>query len=269
MTSAANRRTAGPEGRLTRGTTNPNRLRRVDRYLAGPLAGVLRAAGPAPVVVDLGYGERPWTAVELHARLARVRPDVRLLGVEIDPDRVRAAHALETENRRFVRGGFEVPVPPGWTDPVLIRAFNVLRQYREDEVPPAWARMANRLAPGGRLVEGTCDEAGRLASWVTLGPGGPLTFTVSLRLDGLEHPGEVAERLPKALIHRNVPGERIHDLLAALDRAWDVAVPFRVHGPRQRWLSAVGGLKAAGEPILDGPARWRLGELSVPWSRVE
>lgn len=37
-----------------------------------------------------------------------------------------------------------------------------------------------------------------------------------------------AERLPKVLIHRNVPGE----------------------------------------PVLDGPSRWRLGELTLDWSAV-
>ena len=37
---------------------------------------------------------------------------------------------------------------------------------------------------------------------------------------------------------------------------------------RQRWLAAVAGLKAAGWPVLDGPARWRLGELTVAWDAV-
>src|SRR3712207_7832317 len=46
---------------------------------------------------------------------------------------------------------------------------------------------------------------------------GPQRFTVSLRLQGLERPSVVAERLPKVLIHRNVAGERVHDLLGALD----------------------------------------------------
>ena len=45
--------------------------------------------------------------------------------------------------------------------PVLIRAMNVLRQYDEAEVPAAWSRAAARLAPGGLLVDGTCDELGR------------------------------------------------------------------------------------------------------------
>lgn len=257
-----------PVGVVTRGTTNPNRLRRVDRYLAGPLAGVLRSAEAHPTVVDLGYGAKAFTAIELHERLLRVRPDVRLLGLEIEPARVAAAQSFVRDDRRFERGGFEVPLPQGWSAPVLIRAFNVLRQYDEAEVAAAWARMGARLGPGGRLVEGTCDELGRLASWVTLSAGGPLTLTVSMKLSALERPSDVAERLPKALIHRNVPGEPVHAFLAALDRAWEVASPLRTLGPRQRFLAAATALQEAGHPLLDGPRRWRLGEMSVPWSHV-
>ena len=43
----------GHVGRITRGTTNTNRLRRVDRWIARHP--VLRRT-PDPLVVDLGYG---------------------------------------------------------------------------------------------------------------------------------------------------------------------------------------------------------------------
>jgi hypothetical protein len=78
----------------------------------------------------------------------------------------------------------------------------------------------------------------------------------------------VAERLPKALIHRNVPGERVHDLLVDLDRQWAVAAPLSVYGPVQRWLATVQGLRDAGWPVQGGRSRWRLGELSLPWAAV-
>lgn len=257
-----------PVGTITRGTTNPNRLRRVDRYLVGPLARVLREAEPDPVVIDLGYGAQAWTVVELHERLRRVRPDVRVLGIEIDPVRVADAQRYAAPGRAFVRGGFELPRPAGWAPPVLVRAFNVLRQYDADEVAPAWAALAAGLAPGGVVVEGTCDEIGRRATWITLDASGPSSFTISVRLASLVRPSDVADHLPKALIHRNVPGEPIHAWLTALDRAWEVASPVRAHGPRQRWLATVAALRSSGQPVLDGPARWRLGEVTVPWTLV-
>ena len=79
---------AKPIGRITRGTTGVNRLRRVDRWIAAQP--VLRRAAE-PLVVDLGYGASATTTVELWRRLAAVRPEVEVVGVEIDPERVRLA----------------------------------------------------------------------------------------------------------------------------------------------------------------------------------
>ena len=97
---------------------------------------------------------------------------------------------------------------------------------------------------------------------------GPRSLTLSWRLRGLETPSVVAERLPKALIHRNVPGEGVHDLLAALDSAWARQAPLASYGVRQRFVATARALGEAGWPLLDGPARWRLGELTVAWSAV-
>lgn len=253
-------------GNLTRGTTSPNRLRRIDRWLAGPAAAVLRGADD-PLVVDLGYGASPVTTIELADRLARVRPDVEVVGLEIDPGRVRAAQVLEREQVRFAHGGFELG-PLRGRRPVLVRAANVLRQYAEDEVAGAWAEVVARLAPDGLLVDATCDELGRRAAWVAVGVDGPRSLTLSLRLRALERPGAVAERLPKALIHRNVPGEPVHAWLRALDDAWERSAPMASYGVRQRFLATCTSIRDQGWPVLDGPARWRLGEVGVAWDRV-
>jgi SAM-dependent methyltransferase len=267
---------AKPVGAVTRGTTNTNRLRRVDRWIAGRPE---FAKAAAPLVVDLGFGASGVTSFELWSRLARVRPDARVVGLEIEPGRVALAQAQLAEVHAgrtpfapamrvaFARGGFEVPLPGG-ERATVIRAFNVLRQYDESQVTDAWARMRARLAPGGLLVEGTCDELGRVCSWVDLSPDGPERFTVSLRLAGLEAPSIVAERLPKALIHRNVPGERVHAWLAALDGAWRAASVLSPYGERQRWIATVRALRDAGWPVLGGATRWRLGEVTVPWQTV-
>lgn len=266
----------GHIGQATRGTTNTNRLRRVDRWIARHP--ILRRCAD-PLVVDLGYGASGVTALELEARLRPTRPDVEVLGLEIDPERVARAGQQLLEVRRgrtgfapdarvsFARGGFEVPVA-GNRRPAVIRAFNVLRQYDEADVAAAWARMAGRLAPDGMLVEGTCDEIGRVSTWVQVGPDAvPRTLTISLRLADLATPGIAAERLPKALIHRNVPGERIHDVLAALENEWTRAASAASFGPVQRWRTALAALHGRGLDL--GPrARWRLGELTLPWESV-
>lgn len=265
-----------PIGAVTRGTTNTNRLRRVDRWIS--TLPVLRTTAD-PLVVDLGYGASGVTAFELQARLAKVRPEVHVTGLEISPERVATATAQLARVRDgrtgfardarvdFGLGGFEVPLPGGRAAAV-IRAFNVLRQYDEGAVKDAWALMVSRLQPGGVLVEGTCNEVGRVGSWVAVGHDGPRTFTVSLRLTGLEHPSIVAERLPKALIHRNVPGEPVHRFLTELDRAWQHNAALGSYGPVQRWLGAVDTLENDGWPVLTDRRRRRLGELTVAWEAV-
>ncbi|GAA1939116.1 hypothetical protein GCM10009775_34020 [Microbacterium aoyamense] len=266
----------GPVGQATRGTTGTNRLRRVDRWIARHPT-LRRTADP--LVVDLGYGASGVTAFELQARLARARADVEVLGLEIDPARVARANAQLAEVRAgstsfapdaavsFAIGGFEVPLPEG-RRPAVIRAFNVLRQYDEGDVSAAWASMAARLAPEGFLVEGTCDEIGRVCTWVAIdASGAPQTLTLSLRLAALEHPSIAAERLPKALIHRNVPGERIHGFLSALDVEWERASAVAPFGPVHRWQTALRAMDAEGWPLRER-ARWRLGEVTVPWDAV-
>lgn len=268
---------SAPLGRPTRGTTGTNRLRRNDRWVAASAA-FRRATDP--LVVDLGFGASGVTAFELATRLVRVRADAEVLGLELDPQRVSTAQAQLAELRRgaghfaadlpvsFAHGGFEVPLPGG-RRPAVIRAMNVLRQYDETDVPGAWARMAARLAPGGLLVEGTCDEIGRVASFIDVDRHGmPQRFTISLRLADLQRPSIVAERLPKALIHHNVPGERIHALLTDLDQQWERAAGLSAFGATQRFVAAVSALRERGHPVLGSRARWRLGELTVPWSAV-
>ena len=254
-------------GQLTRGTTGYNRLRRSDRWLIhapGVRAALLSASDP--VVVDLGYGALPVTTLELSARLRAVRPDLRVVGLEIHPDRVRTARDLagSTPDVEFGLGGFEL----AGLHPVLVRAFNVLRQYHVDDVADAWATMQRQLPPGGLIVDGTCDELGRHCAWILLDQRRPLSLTLACDPFSIDRPSDLAERLPKVLIHRNVPGEPIHALLLAADRAWATAAGHGVFGPRVRWRAMLDLLAADGVPVDPPRRRMRDGVLTVPWSAV-
>ncbi len=248
-------------GVVTRGTTGINRLRRSDRWaMHDPDVARVLADAPDPLVVDLGYGAMPTTTLEFAARLRTVRPDLRMVGLEIDPERVVPGR----EGVEFARGGFEL----AGLRPVLIRAFNVLRQYPEEAVAPAWARLRAGLAPGGRIVDGTCDELGRRCAWVLLDEHGPRTLTLAWSPFHSERPSDLAERLPKALIHHNVPGEPIHELLQAADRAWATVAPQSVFGPRVRWRAALDLLATQGIPVRRPRRRIRDCVLTVPWDAV-
>ena len=254
-------------GLATRGTTAPNRLRRVDRWLVGVHGERLRAPGAAPLVVDLGFGASPVTTVELSDRLRAVRPDVAVVGLEIDAERVTTARAAERAGLSFRRGGFEL----AGLRPTIVRALNVLRQYEEQAALDAWDVLRRSLAPGGLIVEGTCDEIGRRAAWVALTGDGPQTLTLAAHLPTLSRPSDLAERLPKALIHHNVPGQPVHALLVALDAAWDRSASYAGFGARARWVATC---EAVDWPVHGadrggvGKNRWRLGEVTVDWSTV-
>ncbi len=246
----------------TRGTTNPNRLRRNDNWMLNAAAEVL--GGPDPLVIDLGYGAAAVTTVELAARFQRPFPQVRVLGLEIDQARVSAALPFADPPRLdFARGGFEL----AGRRPNLVRAMNVLRQYDEQPALAAWAQLTDRLAPGGLLIEGTCDELGRIGSWVTLGSAGPISLTLSCAVRHLDHPRTLAERLPKALIQHNVSGAAIHRFIAELGTAWDHAAALAVYSPKQRWLAAAAQV-ARSWPVLDTARRHRFGEITVSWPAV-
>lgn len=250
-----------PEGVITRGTTGINRLRRSDRWAVHD-PDVVRAltGSDDPLVVDLGYGAMPVTTLELAARLRTVRADLRVVGLEIDPGRVVPGR----DGVEFARGGFEL----AGLRPTLIRAFNVLRQYPEDAVVSAWGRLRSGLAPGGLLIDGTCDELGRRCAWILLDEHGPRSLTLAWSPFHTDRPSDLAERLPKALIHHNVAGEPIHELLQAADRAWARAAPHSSFGPRVRWRATLDLLRAQGVPVRTPRRRLRDCVLTVPWEAV-
>ena len=211
----------------------------------------------APLAVDVGYGASHTTTVEWAGWLRQIRPDIEVVGLEITPERVLPPR----DGVRFELGGFELA---GYR-PHLVRALNVLRQYDVDQVPDVWRTVCAGLAPGGLFVEGTCDELGRRCAWLLLDASGPRTLTLSWSPFHTSKPSEMAERLPKALIHRNVPGEPIHQFLA--DAAWERASGWDPHGPRVRWRHALEDL-ARDWPVHPQQRRLADNFVTVDWQAV-
>jgi hypothetical protein len=268
-----------PQGQPTHGKTARNRLRRVDTFLLGYDPALLRRwdgdfAGA--LFVDLGYGAEPFTTLESAARLRRVNPQLRVLGVEIDPQRVAAAQPFADEQTHFRLGGFNLPLqidPSGRPERVrVIRAFNVLRQYQETEVADAYTLMARGVLPGGLLVEGTADPLGRI--WVAnvlrrtaasmTSAGEPESHSAVWQAEALVlstnfragfEPGVFQTVLPKNLIHRMAPGEPIYDFFQAWKQATLETAAFRVWGARQWFVASARRLAATGYRI-DLHGRW-------------
>ena len=152
------------EGQPTRGKTAANRLRRVDNFILLYEPSLLtRTDGlfAQALFVDLGYGFDPRTTLESAARFRRLNPDLPILGVEIEKDCVEAALPYADEKTFFRLGGFNLPLKEG-EHVHLIRAFNVLRQYEEQDFAPAYERLAHYVLPGGLIIEGTSTPYGQI-----------------------------------------------------------------------------------------------------------
>jgi hypothetical protein len=258
-----------PEGQATRGKTAANRLRRVDTFVLLYDPSLLtRTDGPfaRALFVDLGYGAEARTTLESARRLRSVNPGLPILGVEIDPQRVEAARPHADENTFFRLGGFNLPLLEGEAVR-LIRAFNVLRQYEEPDVAPAYERLAGYVLPGGLMIEGTSTPFGDLwaANLVRKTTAGwdhqALVFSTNFRTGFEVEPFQTI--LPKNLIHRVVPGEEVYDFFEAWKRAAAETAAVKTYGPRQWFTAAARRLAGMGAPV-DTQRKW-LGRGFLVW----
>lgn len=256
-----------PEGQPTRGKTAANRLRRVDNFIllyepslltrtTSPTAPLSPGSDPfgRALFVDLGYGFDARTTLESAARFRRLNPNLPILGVEIEKDRVEAALPYADEKTFFRLGGFNLPLQEG-EHVRLIRAFNVLRQYEEGDFAPAYERLAQYVLPGGLMIEGTSTPYGQI--WcanvvrrtVDHGPWTmeALVFSTNFRL-GFEITDFQAV-LPKNYIHRVVRGEPIYDFFEAWKGSAAETAAMKAYGLRQWFVHSAEALAQKGYRI--------------------
>lgn len=238
-----------PEGQPTRGKTASNRLRRVDNFILLYEPSLLtRTDGlfARAFFVDLGYGFDARTTLESAARFRRVNLNLRILGVEIDKERVDAALPYADEQTFFRLGGFNLPLQDG-ERVRLIRAFNVLRQYEEKDFAPAYERLAHHVLPGGLMIEGTSNPFGSIwcANLVRKTETGDwkfeaLVFSTNFRL-GFDLTDFQAV-LPKNYIHHMVPGESIYEFFEAWKQSVAETAAMKTYGLRQWFIRSAESL---------------------------
>lgn len=267
-----------PEGLPTRGKTASNRLRRVDNFILlyePSLLTQTTSSSLSPgsdlfadaMFVDLGYGFDARTTLESASRFRRVNPNLKILGVEIDKERVEAALSFADEKTFFRLGGFNLPLKDS-EHVRLIRAFNVLRQYEEKDFAPAYERLSEYVLPGGLMIEGTSNPFGsiwcaNLVRRVESGGSPPklqqqavglqtwrfesLVFSTNFRL-GFE-PEEFQTILPKNLIHRVVKGEPIYDFFEAWKRSAAEMSATKIYGDKQWFIATAERLAERGYEV--------------------
>ncbi|MBK9210218.1 MAG: methylase [Anaerolineales bacterium] len=255
-----------PIGLPTRGKTASNRLRRVDNFILLYEPSLLTRTDNLfadSFFIDLGYGFDPRTTLESAERFRRINPNLPILGVEIDKERVDAALPYADEITHFRLGGFNLPLQSG-ERVRLIRAFNVLRQYEEKDFAPAYERLAEYVLPGGLMIEGTSTPFGQLwaanvvrkqeKDWKFEA----LVFSTNFRL-GFDIIDFQAV-LPKNYIHHVVPGDEIYDFVEAWKRSAAETAFAKVFGLRQWFVASAESLAAKGYKI-DLHRKW----LSKGW----
>jgi hypothetical protein len=245
-----------PQGQLTRGKTASNRLRRVDNFiLLYEPALLTRTDGlfADSIFVDLGYGFDARTTLESAARFRRVNPHLKILGVEIDKERVAAALPFADDKTFFRLGGFNLPLQIG-EHVRLIRAFNVLRQYEEKDFAPAYEKLAQYVLPGGLMIEGTSNPFGsiwcanvarktEMDDWRFEA----LVFSTNFHL-GFDVE-EFQTILPKNLIHHVVKGEPIYNFFEAWKQSTKEASALKTYGLKQWFVASAESLAQKGYRI--------------------
>ncbi len=259
-----------PQGQVTRGKTARNRLRRSDIFMLlneGRLIRMKDESGTRSFYVDLGYGFEPFTTLESAERFRVQNPALPVLGVEIDPERVKMGKPFEDENTFFRLGGFNLPLLPG-EKVRMIRAFNVLRQYTEAEWAEPIQQLGEQLIPGGMLLEGTSNPFGSVwtANIIRRSETAPYSvyregylFSTNFHM-GFE-PDLFQPVLTKNYIHRMVPGEEIYEFMERWKAACRNQSPMRTYGLRSLFTASARELRSAGYRIDMRPQLLRRGFL--------
>jgi hypothetical protein len=231
--------------------------------------------------VDLGYGFDARTTLESASRFRKLNPDLKILGVEIDKERVENALPFADDKTFFRLGGFNLPLKEG-EHVRLIRAFNVLRQYEEKDFATAYNTLAPYVLPGGLMIEGTSNPFGSI--WVanlarkldnvtlreSIGDRRVSTSGVQRSFAPLRMTAETWEMealvfstnfrmgfdveefqtvLPKNLIHHVVKGEPIFDFFEAWKLAAAETAAMKTYGARQWFVAAAERLAQRGYTV--------------------
>lgn len=219
-----------PCGEETRGKTAPNRLRRVDNFISMYASDLIKKTSSSIqyVFVDLGYGEYPITTIETACRLRKLNKNIKIIGVEIDKKRVEKAKPFTEKYLDFRYGGFNLPLKkkgPIIESATIIRAFNVLRQYKKEQVTAAYELLSIYLAPDGLLIEGTSDPLGRI--WVAnlMRKKNSSLFSeailFSTNFQSNFHPENFQPVLPKNYIESMVEGEFLYQFFCSWKQAYE------------------------------------------------
>ena len=241
--------------RKTRGRTAHGRLQALDVYLVHRERELLardEGAWARAAFVDLGFGEHPWTTLDSAQAFRELNPGLPVVGVELEAPRVEAALAHADALTDFRQGGFDLPLRPG-ESVRLLRAMNLLRGYRPEEVPDIHHQLGRALLDGGLLVEGSTDTPGAVlvAHLLRRVPEGLSREALLFHTDFSRGFAPVLFRdwMPRDFRRRVKPGEPIHAFFADWTAAWQEARAAGHEAPPEAFRHSVLGLASRVEGV--------------------
>jgi hypothetical protein len=189
------------------------------------------------LIVDFGYGESPITTLELAEAIGRP-----VTGIEQTVSlSLRGGERVGERGCHFLEGDFATCATLGPTS--VVRAMNVLRGYREEEVPALHEALGAALIEGGLLLEGSTDTEGHVTVVGLMRKrSGHLRREALLFHTDFSRgfsPWLFRDWLPRDLRRSVRPGTAIHSLLST----WDSQV--QGDGPRERFAASVYGVVEA------------------------
>lgn len=179
---------------------------------------------PDDFVIDLGFGEEAWTVLEMAARLRKIEPTLRVVGLETDPRRISGANPDQNPLNHFA---FVEPceeLTPRLSGATMLRAMNVLRSYPEHELCPTLGNWARCLKEGGWLLEGSSSSSGHiLTSHVWRREGGRLRHLGLMLYTDFSSgfaPWMFRDQLPRDLRRNLKPEQALYQTLTQWHENW-------------------------------------------------
>lgn len=207
--------------RPVRPRTRAGRLSALDAWLVAERPSLVTAGS---TLIDFGFGESPVTTEEW----AESAPGCRVIGIDARP--------AVSPHVELVVGDFDACSQFG---PVsVVRAMNVVRAYREDEVETIRAQLAASVIDGGLVIDGSSDTEGHvLSAWLLRKRGSTLVKEALLFHTDFSRgfsPWLFRDWLPRDLRRSVKPGTAIHEALTN----WNSRAVGE--GPRERFSNSLG-----------------------------
>lgn len=241
--------------RETRGKTKPRRLQLWLSWFRQTFhqSNTLRDRS----IVDLGYGEKPYSTFELFEEAQRWFPSISLIGLETAEHRHLQAQSLNHPKIQFILGSADA-IASCTPRPYLIRALNVLRQYPPRHVALIREDWLQKCPDDLILTEGSTDRDGHVLGMWVVGKQRKARLVLGVSGERGFAPNQVVAALPNDLRWQHTRPEWVSTLLDRWTAAWVLTDSRRP--ALERFYASIEGLRREHPSwVEDDNGLWKAG----------